>query len=271
MKLKWCAIGLVAAALLTGLVCYWHATATHFPWSGSGSSLPPSVSSEDLSGKEYAAAVISWRRYRRLHDAINLILHHATIVLANVAAIALVVWAGRAAIRSIGRASERVASRAFAALRSAPAVLGALVVLYLVVVGSETELQRLWCRGAPHPALRRFREISDARKALAWPLDNGMTSADVVATCPGHHLVPYRVPTEEVDEGLREKPSGYCDTDSFYVLTSRSGRGLLNLLLQFRDDRLINFDRAAFLRESKLLMEGKDPYSPKIQVVVEGR
>jgi hypothetical protein len=90
MRLKWCAVGLVTAALLTGLFCYWHATATHFPWSYSRSSLPPSVNSEGLSGEEYAAAATSWRAYRRLHDAINLILHHATIVLANVAAIALV-------------------------------------------------------------------------------------------------------------------------------------------------------------------------------------
>jgi len=169
MKLKWCAVGLVAAALLTGFVCYWHATATHFPWSFSPS-LPPK--SEEWSGEDHVATATSWRAYRRLHDAINLILHHATIVLANVAAIAIVGWAGRAAIRSIGRAPQRVASLAVAALRSAPAVLGALLFLYFVVIGSETQLQRLWRRGAPHPALRRFREISDARKALAWPLDN---------------------------------------------------------------------------------------------------
>jgi hypothetical protein len=141
MKLKWCAIGLVAAVLLTGLVCYWHATTTHFPWSYSPT-VPPN--SEGLSGEAYAATATSWRAYRRLHDAINLILHHATIVLANVAAVALVVWAGRAAIRSIGRAPERAASRALAALRSAPAVLGALVVLYFVAVGGANELQRLW-------------------------------------------------------------------------------------------------------------------------------
>ena len=261
MKLKWCAIGLVAAALLTGLVCYWHATATHFPWSGSGSSLPPSVNSEDLSGNEYAEAVISWRRYRRFHDAINLILHHATIVLANVAAIALVVWAGRAAIRSIGRASERVASRAFAALRSAPAVLGALVVLYFVVVGSETELQRLWRRGAPHPALRRFREISDARKALAWPLDNGMTTAEVLAAVPDHELTPHPVP-ELHAKTLRELPFGYRNTDSVCVLEPPSFDGDIGCWLQFRDDRLINFDRRQWEEDLRRCIAGTDTDLP---------
>jgi len=266
MKLKWCAIGLVAAALLTGLVCYWHATATHFPWSGSGSSLPPSVNSEDLSGNEYAEAVISWRRYRRFHDAINLILHHATIVLANVAAIALVVWAGRAAIRSIGRASERVASRAFAALRSAPAVLGALVVLYLVVVGSETELQRLWRRGAPHPALRRFREISDARKALAWPLDNGMTTAEVLAAVPDHELTPHEV-SEDLAVLLRELPSGYQDTDTRYLLEPRELHGTMYCWLDFRDDRLINFDRRRWEEDLRRCIAGTDTDLPIMALV----
>jgi hypothetical protein len=266
MKLKWCAIGLVAAALLTGLVCYWHATATHFPWSGSGSSLPPSVNSEDLSGNEYAEAVISWRRYRRFHDAINLILHHATIVLANVAAIALVVWAGRAAIRSIGRASERVASRAFAALRSAPAVLGALVVLYLVVVGSETELQRLWRRGAPHPALRRFREISDARKALAWPLDNGMTTAEVLAAVPDHELTPHPV-SELHAKALRELPFGYRDTDSVCVLEPPKFDGDIGCWLQFRDDRLINFDRRQWEEDLRRCIAGTDTDLPIMDLV----
>ena len=266
MKLKWCAIGLVAAALLTGLVCYWHATATHFPWSGSGSSLPPSVNSEDLSGNEYAEAVISWRRYRRFHDAINLILHHATIVLANVAAIALVVWAGRAAIRSIGRASERVASRAFAALRSAPAVLGALVVLYFVVVGSETELQRLWRRGAPHPALRRFREISDARKALAWPLDNGMTTAEVLAAVPNHELTPHEV-SEDLAVLLRELPSGYQDTDTRYLLEPRELHGTMYCWLDFRDDRLINFDRRRWEEDLRRCIAGTDTDLPIMALV----
>jgi hypothetical protein len=266
MKLKWCAIGLVAAALLTGLVCYWHATATHFPWSGSGSSLPPSVNSEDLSGNEYAEAVISWRRYRRFHDAINLILHHATIVLANVAAIALVVWAGRAAIRSIGRASERVASRAFAALRSAPAVLGALVVLYFVVVGSETELQRLWRRGAPHPALRRFREISDARKALAWPLDNGMTTAEVLAAVPNHELTPHEV-SEDLAVLLRELPSGYQDTDTRYLLEPRELHGTMYCWLDFRDDRLINFDRRRREEDLRRCIAGTDTDLPIMALV----
>jgi len=258
MRLKWCAVGLVSAALLAGLLCYWHATATHFPWSYSRSSLPPSVNSEKLSGKEYAAAVTSWRAYRRLHDAINLILHHATIVLANVAAIALVGWAGRAAIRSIGRAPQRGASLAVAALRSAPAVLGALVVLYFVVVGSETELQRLWRRGAPHPALRRFREISDARKALAWPLDNGMTTAEVLAAVPDHELTPYPV-SELHAKAIRELPFGYRDTDSVCVLEPPKFDGDIGCWLQFRDDRLINFDRSKWEEALRSCIAGTEP------------
>ena len=261
MKLRWCAVGLVAAALLTGLVCYWHATATQFPWSYSRSSLPPSVNAEGLSGEEYAATATSWRAYRRLHDAINLILHHATIVLANVAAIAIVGWAGRAAIRSIGRAPQRVASLAVAARRSAPAVLGALVVLYLVVVGSETELQRLWRRGAPHPALRRFREISDARKALAWPLDNGMTTAEVLAAVPDHELTPHPVP-ELHAKALRELPFGYRDTDSVCVLEPPSFDGNIGCWLQFRDDRLINFDRRQWEEDLRRCIAGTDTDLP---------
>lgn len=266
MKLKRCAIGLVAAALLTGLVCYWHATATYFPWSYSSSSLPPSVSSEDLSGNEYAAAVISWRRYRRLHDAINLILHHATIVLANVAAIALVGWSGRAAIGSIGRVPQRAASLAIAALRSAPAVLAALVVLYLVVVGSEAELQRLWRRGALHPALRRFREISDARKALAWPLDNGMTTAEVLAAVPDHELTPHPV-SELHAKALRELPFGYRDTDSVCVLEPPKFDGDISCWLQFRDDRLINFDRPQWEEALRSCIAGTDNDLPIMDLV----
>ena len=255
MKLKWCAIGLVAAALLTGLVCYWHATATHFPWSYSPT-VPPN--SEGLSGEEYVAAATSWRAYRRLHDAINLILHHATIVLANVAAITLVGSAGQAAIRSIGRAPQRVASRAVAALRSAPAVLGALVVLYVVVVGSETELQRLWHRGALHPALRRLREISDARKALTWTLENGMTTAEVLAAVPGHKLTPRTVPAL-FSEALRELPSGYRDTDFLCVLEPPKFDGDIYCLLQFRDDRLINFDRPQWEEALRSCIAGTEP------------
>jgi hypothetical protein len=264
MKLKWCAIGLVAAALLTGLVCYWHATATHFPWSYSRSSLPSSVNSEELSGVEYAAAATSWRAYRRLHDAINLILHHATIVLANVAALALVGWAGRAAIRSIGRAPQRVASLAVAALRSAPAVLGALVVLYLVAVGSETELQRLWRRGAPHPALRRFREISDARKALAWPLDNGMTTAEVLSAVPDHELTPHPV-SELHAKALRELPFGYRDTDSVCVLEPPKFDGDIGCWLQLRDNRLINFDRRQWEDDLRTCIAGTEPITISVR------
>ena len=263
MKLKWCAIGLVAAALLTGLVCYWHATATHFPWSYSPT-VPPN--SEGLSGEEYTAAATSWRAYRRLHDAINLILHHATIVLANVAAVALVVWAGRAAIRSIGRAPERAASRALAALRSAPAVLGALAVLYLVAVGGGAEFQRLWRREAPHPAVRRLREISDARKALTWPLENGMTTAEVLAAVPDHVLTPHEV-SEDLAVLLRELPSGYQDTDTRYVLEPRELHGTMYCWLDFRDDRLINFDRPQWEEDLRRCIAGTDTDLPIMDLV----
>lgn len=263
MRLKWCSIGLVAAALLTGFVCYWHATATHFPWSFSPS-VPPN--SEELSSEGYVAAATSWRAYRRLHDAINLILHHATIVLANVAAIALVVWAGRAAIRSVGRAPERAASRAFAALRSAPAVLGALVVLFFVASGAGNELQRLWRRGAPHPAVRRLREISDARKALAWPLKNGMTTAQVLAAVPDHKLTPHEV-SEDLAVLLRELPSGYQDTDTRYVLEPRELHGTMYCWLDFRDDRLINFDRPQWEEDLRRCIAGTDTDLPIMDLV----
>jgi hypothetical protein len=255
MKLKWCAVGLVAAALLTGLVCYWHATATHFPWSFTPS-LPPK--SEEWSGGDHVATATSWRAYRRLHDAINLILHHATVVLADVAAIATAAWASRAAIGSIGRAPERAASRAFAALRSAPAVFGALVVLYLVAVGGRDELQRLWRRGPPHPAVRRLREINDAKKALAWPLDNGMTTAEILAAVPDHELTPYPV-SELHAEALRELPCGYRDTDSVFVLSPPKFHGDLHCFLQFRDDRLINFDRPRWEDDLRRCITGTEP------------
>ena len=263
MKLKWCAVGLVAAALLTGFVCYWHATATHFPWSFSPS-LPPK--SEEWSGEDHVATATSWRAYRRLHDAINLILHHATIVLANVAAIALVVWAGRAAIRSIGRAPECAASRALAALRSAPAVLGALVVLYLVAVGGGGEFQRLWRREAPHPAVRRLREISDARKALAWPLDNGMTTAEVLAAVPDHELTPH--PVSELHAKARQEfPFGYRDTDLVCVLEPPKFDGDIGCWLQFRDDRLINFDRRQWEEDLRRCIAGTDTDLPIMALV----
>jgi len=255
MKLKWCAVGLVAAALLTGFVCYWHATATHFPWSFSPS-VPPK--SEEWSGEDYVATATSWRAYRRLHDAINLLLHHATIVLANVAAIAIVAWASRAAIGSIGRAPKRVASRAFATLRSAPAVFGALVVLYLVAVGGRDELQRLWRQGAPHPAVRRLREINDAKKALTWPLENGMTTAEVLAAVPGYELTP-RAVREDLAEMFRTRPSGHLDTDSHYWLTPPKFQGDLICWLQFRDDRLINFDRPEREKELRAIITGTEP------------
>ena len=114
MRLKWCSVGLVTAALLVGMVWYWHAAATSVSWSYS--ELPPSVRSEELSWEKYAEARVSWRAYRRLHDAIDLGLLHATFVVATAAAISLVGLAGRAAICTVGKASASVASRSVAAL-----------------------------------------------------------------------------------------------------------------------------------------------------------
>jgi len=73
--------------VLVGVVWYWHATATSFPWSYLDSKLPPGVNSEDLSWKEYEEAAVSWRAYRRLHNAIDLALAYATMVVAIAAAI----------------------------------------------------------------------------------------------------------------------------------------------------------------------------------------
>ena len=264
MKLKWCSAGLTALALLCGAVWFAHTAATGFSWNDNDE-YPWFING--LESRQSAS--VWWKPYKRRRDAIDLCLHHATYALATCASLSLLGLACRTTYREIALPRTKALRRTAAVLLSASTAVGAAFLVFVVLLNGWAGTQAVWT--CPHPAVRRLQEVWQARQAIRWPLDNGMTSADVVATCPGHHLVPYHVPTEAVDEGLREKPSGYCDTDSFYVLTSRSGRGLLNLLLQFRDDRLINFDRAAFLRESKLLMEGKDPYSPKIRVVVEGR
>lgn len=258
MRLKWCGVGLVAAALLTGLVWYWHASATYFPWSYIPPLFAPSVKWEGLSPAAYLEARTSWREYRRLHDAIDLILLHATCVLATVAAITLVGWAGRAAMRSIGRAPARVASRAVAALRNAPTALGALVLLIVVAVGIANYLRSVWFWGRPHPAVRRLREISDARKALDWPLDNGLTTAEVKAAVPDHELTPQAV-SEGLAAALRERPSGYRDTDSFYLLKPPRFHGDLCFRLQFRDDRLINFNRLSWEKGLRAIIAGTEP------------
>ena len=255
MRLKWCSIGLVTAALLLGLVCYWHATATSFPWSYLDSRLPPGVNSEDLSWKEYEEAAVSWRAYRRLHNAIDLALAYATMVVAIAAAISLVGWAGQAAIRSIGKAPASVASRAIAALRSAPALLGAILLLYYVAGVGADYVRFTW--RIPHPAVRRLREISDARQALAWPLENGMTTAEVSAAIPDHELKPYPV-SEDYAAMLQTLPSGYRDTDSHYVLKPRERHGNVYRVLQFRDDRLINYDRPEWEDRLRTVIAGTE-------------
>ena len=255
MRLKWCSIGLVTAALLLGLVCYWHATATSFPWSYLDSRLPPGVNSEDLSWKEYEEAAVSWRAYRRLHNAIDLALAYATMVVAIAAAISLVGWAGQAAIRSIGKAPASVASRAIAALRSAPALLGAILLLYYVAGVGADYVRFTW--RIPHPAVRRLREISDTRQALAWHLENGMTTAEVSAAIPDHESKPYAV-SEELAAVLQTEPSGYRDTDSLYELKPRERHGNVYCLLQFRDDRLINFDRPEWEDHLRTVIAGTE-------------
>ena len=257
MRLKWCSIGLVTAALLLGLVCYWHAIATSFPWSYLDSRLPPGVNSEDLSWKEYEEAAVSWRAYRRLHNAIDLALAYATMVVAIAAAISLVGWAGQAAIRSIGKAPASVASRAIAALRSAPALLGAILLLYYVAGVGADYVRFTW--RIPHPAVRRLREISDARQALAWPLENGMTTAEVSAAIPDYELKPKAI-SEDYAALLQGLPSGYQDTDSFYELNPRERHGNFYLRLQFRDDRLINFDSPEWAEYLRTVLAGTEEF-----------
>jgi len=251
MRLKWCSIGLVTAAVLVGVVWYWHATATSFPWSYLDSKLPPGVNSEDLSWEEYKVAHASWRAYRRLHNGIDLVLVHATIAVAIAAAISLVGWAGQAAIRSVVRVPVSVGSRAMAALQSAPALLGATVLLYFVASGGANYVRALW--QIPHPAVDRLREISHARQALAWPLENGMTTAEISAAIPESELKPYPV-SEELAAVLQTRPSGYQDTDSSYWLVHGTGYSGL----QFRDDRLINFDRREWEEAMRSVIAGTE-------------
>jgi hypothetical protein len=84
-----------------------------------------------------------------------------------------------------------------------------------------------------------------------------------------------KVHNEVFVELLQEKPSGYRDTDLFYVPRNRLGRGggsWPNLLLQFRDGRLINFDRDTFRHEATLFAEGKEqsPRGVVVPIGVEG-
>ena len=260
MRLKWCSVGLVTAALLLGVVWYWHAIATSFSDQPTNNFvLPPSINREGLSREEYEAARVSWRAYRRLHDAIDLILRHATMVVATAAAISLIGWAGQAAIRSIGKAPASVASRAVAALRSAPALLGAILLLYWVAVGIAIEFRRAWLLGAPHPAVHRLRQLSDAREALAWHLENGMTTAEVSAAIPDHELKPKAI-SEDYAALLQGLPSGYQDTDSFYELNPRERHGNFYLRLQFRDDRLINFDSPEWAEYLRTVLAGTEEF-----------
>jgi hypothetical protein len=263
MNLKWCSAGLTAMALLCGAVWYAHTAATGFSWDDNDA-YPWFING--LESKQSAS--VWWKPYKRHRDAIDLCLHHATFALAIGASLSLLGLTCRTTYRELTREQSLASRRVAGVLLSASTVVGSAFLVFVVMLYGSAGTRLVWT--CPHPAVRRLHEVWQARQSLGWPLDNGMTTTDIAATCPGHHLVPYKVP-EELEESWREKPSDYRDTDLFYFLTSRSGHGLLNLLLQFRDDRLINFDRVAFRREAKLLMEGKDPYSPTIQVCVEGR
>ena len=259
MRLKWCSIGLVTAAVLVGVVWYWHASATSFSWSLNPSSLPPWVNGEELSGEEYKVAQASWREYRRLHNGIDLVLAHATIIVAIAAAISLVGWAGRAAIRSLGKAPVSVAGRAIAALRSAPALLGAIVLLFFIAGWGAEYVRFLWWY-SHHPAVYRIREISYARQALAWPLENGMTTAEVSAAIPDREWKPKAV-SEDYVAMLQTLPSGYRDTDAYYLLVApERDDNFFYLSLQFRDDRLINFDRREFAEEMRKIIVGTEEF-----------
>jgi hypothetical protein len=102
-----------------------------------------------------------------------------------------------------------------------------------------------------------------------------MTITEIVATCPGYDWVPFKVHNEGFVDLLREMPSGYRDTDLFYVPRTRLGRGWglwPNLVLQFRDDRLINFDRDTFRHQATLFAEGKEhpPRGVVVSIGVEG-
>jgi len=106
--------------------------------------------------------------------------------------------------------------------------------------------------------VRRLREISDAKKAIGWPLDNGMTTAEVLAAVPDHELTPHPV-SELHAEALQKLPSGYHDTDSVFLLSPPKFHGDLYYLLQFRDDRLINFDRPRWEDDLRRCIAGTEP------------
>jgi hypothetical protein len=110
---------------------------------------------------------------------------------------------------------------------------------------------------------RRSNAPGDASPARAeQPRIAASRAADNMAVVCAHDL-------------LREMPSGYRDTDLFYVPRTRLGRGWglwPNLVLQFRDDRLINFDRDTFRHQATLFAEGKEhpPRGVVVSIGVEG-
>jgi len=114
--------------------------------------------------------------------------------------------------------------------------------------------------------VRRLREISDARQALTWPLENGMTTAEVLAAVPNHELTPHEV-SEDLAVLLRELPSGYQDTDTRYLLGPRELHGTMYCWLDFRDDRLINFDRRRWEKDLRRCIAGTDTDLPIMALV----
>jgi hypothetical protein len=114
--------------------------------------------------------------------------------------------------------------------------------------------------------VRRLREISDARQALTWPLENGMTTAEVLAAVPNHELTPHEV-SEDLAVLLRELPSGYQDTDTRYLLEPRELHGTMYCWLDFRDDRLINFDRRRWEEDLRRCIAGTATDLPIMDLV----
>jgi len=99
--------------------------------------------------------------------------------------------------------------------------------------------------------------MSDARQALAWPLENGMTTAEVSAAIPDYELKPYPV-SEDFAAMLQTLPSGYRDTDSHSLLKPRERHSSVYRVLQFRDDRLINYDRPEWEDRLRTVIAGTE-------------
>lgn len=268
MTLKWCSAGLTAMALLCGAVWYAHTAATNFSWDDRDA-YPWFING--LESKQSAS--VWWKPYKRRRDAIDLCLHHVTFALAIGASLSLLGLTCRTTYRELTRTQSLASRRVAGVLLSASTTVGAAFLAFVVMLHGFAGTRAVWT--LPHPAVRRLHEVRQARQSLGWPLDNGMSIPDIVATCPGYDWVLIKVHNEVFVELLQEKPSGYRDTDLFYVPRTRLGRGWgswPNLLLQFRDGRLINFDRDTFRHEATLFAEGKEqsPRGVVVPIGVEG-